>query len=247
MKSAALETPEPRFARIAATMGDATRARTLSRLLDGRHYTATELAQHAGVTLSTMSAHLKLMVDEHLIKVRAQGRHRYFTLADGNVAHALEALLRVADSVPADATRWTRPHRHSLRHARTCYGHMAGELGVRLRDALIEHQWVVQDKTNPVQYRITPKGTAALATLGCDVSTLNTAPNMGGQSKRVLYDCMDWSERRDHFAGPLAIKLLAFFVAQNWLKRDKESRGLIVTVAGEPWLRANMEKLFIQS
>ena len=79
-------------------MGDATRARTLSRLLDGRHYTATELAQHAGVTLSTMSAHLKLMVDEHLIKVRAQGRHRYFTLADGNVAHALEALLRVAEA-----------------------------------------------------------------------------------------------------------------------------------------------------
>jgi DNA-binding transcriptional ArsR family regulator len=223
-------TSEPRFARIAATIGDATRARTLSRLLDGRHYTATELATH-----------------EHLIKVRAQGRHRYFTLADGNVAHALEALLRVADSVPADALRWQQPHMHSLRHARTCYGHMAGELGVQLRDALIEHQWVAQDETNLVQYRITPKGIAALGALGCDVSTLNAAPNMRGHSKRVLYDCMDWSERRDHFAGPLAIKLLEFFIAQHWVRRDKESRGLVVTVAGEPWLQGDMKKLFFKS
>ena len=192
-----------------------------------------------------MSAHLKLMVDEHLIKVRAQGRHRYFTLADGNVAHALEALLRVADSVPANAMRWQRPHMHGLRHARTCYGHMAGELGVRLRDALIEHQWVVLDENNLVQYRITPKGIAALAALGCDVSMLKPAPNMRGQSKRVLYDCMDWSERRDHFAGPLAIKLLEFFIAQNWVKRDNESRGLVVTMAGEAWL--DMRKLFLQT
>lgn len=240
-------TSEPRFARIAATIGDATRARTLSRLLDGRHYTATELARHAGVTAPTMSAHLKLMVDEHLIKVRAQGRHRYFTLADGNVAHALEALLRVADSVPADATRWQLPHMHGLRYARTCYGHMAGELGVRLRDALIEHQWVVQDENDFVQYCITPKCIAALTALGCDVSMLKPATNMRGQSKRVLYDCMDWSERRDHFAGPLAIRLLEFFIAQNWLKRDKESRGLVVTVAGEAWLQGNMKKLFLQS
>lgn len=244
MKSA---TSEPRFARIAATIGDATRARTLSRLLDGRHYTATELARHAGVAAATMSAHLKLMVDEHLIKVRAQGRHRYFTLADGNVAHALEALLRVADSVPADTTRWQRLHMLGLRHARTCYGHMAGDLGVRLRDALIEHQWVVPDENNLVQYRITPKGVAALGVLGCDVSMLGPAPNMRGQSKRVLYECMDWSERRDHFAGPLAIKLLEFFIAQNWLKRDKESRALQVTVAGEAWLQGNMKKLFLQS
>ena len=118
---------------------------------------------------------------------------------------------------------------------------------MRLRDALIEHQWVVQDEANLVQYRITPKGISALTALGCDVSTLNIAPNMRGQSKRVLYDCMDWSERRDHFAGPLAIKLLEFFIAQNWVKRDKESRGLVVTVVGEPWLRAGMEKLFLQS
>ena len=194
-----------------------------------------------------MSAHLKLMVDEHLIKVRAQGRHRYFTLADGNVAHALEALLRVADSVPADTTRWQRLHMLGLRHARTCYGHMAGDLGVRLRDALIEHQWVVPDENNLVQYRITPKGVAALGVLGCDVSMLGPAPNMRGQSKRVLYECMDWSERRDHFAGPLAIKLLEFFIAQNWLKRDKESRALQVTVAGEAWLQGNMKKLFLQS
>ena len=235
---------EPRFARIAATIGDATRARTLSRLLDGRHYTATELARHAGVTAATMSAHLKLMLDEHLIKVRAQGRHRYFTLADGNVAHALEALLRVADSVPAESARWQRPQMHALRHARTCYGHMAGALGVRLRDALLACLWVEPAETSHAQYRLTAKGIDSLVKLGVDVSALNAASNMRGQSRRMLYDCMDWSERRDHFAGPLAIKLLEFFIAQNWLQRDKDSRGLVVTTAGAPWLKGDMQHLF---
>jgi DNA-binding transcriptional ArsR family regulator len=101
-----MTTPQPRFARVAAAIGDPTRALMLSRLLDGRFYTATDLAQHAGVAAPTASQHLKLLVDEGLARVRAQGRHRYYMLADGNVAHALEALLRVADGSLPETTRW---------------------------------------------------------------------------------------------------------------------------------------------
>ncbi|WP_422011015.1 ArsR/SmtB family transcription factor [Roseateles sp.] len=97
---------EPRLARVAAAIADATWASTLARLLDGRLYTAGELARHAGVTAATMSGHLKLLVDEGLARVRPQGRHRYFGLADGDVAHALEALLRVTDVVGGDDRAW---------------------------------------------------------------------------------------------------------------------------------------------
>ena len=42
--------PEPRFATIAAMIGDPTRARMLSHLLGSEHATASELARAAGIT-----------------------------------------------------------------------------------------------------------------------------------------------------------------------------------------------------
>ena len=85
----------------------------MRRLLDGRLHTAGELAQHAGATPATMSAHLKLLLDEGLTQVRQQGRHRCFTLSGGTVAHALEALMHLADQrehdPAADLARWQQP------------------------------------------------------------------------------------------------------------------------------------------
>lgn len=218
---------EPRFARVAAAIGDPTRALMLARLLDGRHYTATELAVHAGVTPPTASQHLKLLVDEGLIRVRVQGRHRYFTLANGNVAHALEALLRVADGALPETTRWHAPGMQKLRHARSCYGHLAGELGVRLCACFIERGWVETNEAGSHDYPLTESGIAELTLLG--LSTDITAQ----QRKRALYGCVDWSERRDHFAGPVAVAMLETFIARGWLKREQDSRVLKITSRGK--------------
>ncbi len=218
---------QPRFSRIAAAIGDPTRALMLSRLLDGRFYTAKDLAIHAGVTPSTASQHLKLLVDERLARVRAQGRHRYFMLADGNVAHALEALLRVADGVLPETIRWQAPAMRGLRHARSCYGHIAGELGVRLCQTFIQRNWVSVSEGDGNDYVLTPAGIVKLQQLGLAVQTID-----GLQGKRMLYGCVDWSERRDHFAGPLAVAMLDAFVDQGWLRRDADSRALQVTAAG---------------
>ncbi len=218
---------QPRFSRIAAAIGDPTRALMLSRLLDGRFYTAKDLAIHAGVTPSTASQHLKLLVDERLAQVRAQGRHRYFMLADGNVAHALEALLRVADGALPETIRWQAPAMRGLRHARSCYGHIAGELGVRLCQTFIQRDWVSASEGDGNDYVLTPAGIVKLQQLGLTARTLD-----GLQGKRMLYGCVDWSERRDHFAGPLAVAMLDAFVDQGWLRRNADSRALEVTAAG---------------
>ncbi len=220
---------EPRLARVAAAIADPTRARTLARLLDGRLHTAGELAAHAGVGAATMSAHLKLLVDEGLARVRPQGRHRYFGLADGDVAHALEALLRVADGreagPAADLKRWQKPEMRGLRHARSCYGHLAGELGVQWREALLAKGWVVAAPDG--RYELSEAGREALAEL-MPAGELPTG--------RVLYDCVDWSERRDHFAGPLAVAWLEGMVARGWLKRVADTRELRLTPPGRPAL-----------
>jgi DNA-binding transcriptional ArsR family regulator len=218
---------QPRFARVAAAIGDPTRALMLSRLLDGRFYTATDLARHAGVAAPTASQHLKLLVDEGLAKVRAQGRHRYYMLADGNVAHALEALLRVADGALPETTRWQAPAMRGLRHARSCYGHLAGVLGVELCRCFVENGWVEKDGHD---YPLTGGGEVRLRELGIEVVA-------GGQA-RQLYGCVDWSERRDHFAGPLAVALLDNFIERGWLRRGDDSRALQVTASGKAGLAA---------
>jgi DNA-binding transcriptional ArsR family regulator len=226
---------QPRFARVAAAIGDPTRALMLSRLLDGRYYTATDLATHAGVAAPTASQHLKLLVEEGLARVRAQGRHRYYMLADANVAHALEALLRVADGALPESTRWQAPAMTGLRHARSCYGHLAGVLGVDLCRCFIAQGWVEQGAHD---YPLTATGRSRLQALGMVLPA--DADADAGSSRRQLYGCVDWSERRDHFAGPLAVALLDHFVARGWLRRSAESRALDVSANG----RAALAELF---
>lgn len=191
-------------------------------------HTAGELASHAGVAAATMSGHLKLLVDEGLARVRQQGRHRYFGLSDASVAHALEALMQLADDVArepvGDLSRWQRPAMRGLRHARSCYGHLAGELGVRLHEVLLERGWVLPAQQPGRGYCFSETGRTELAALGLG--------ELGEGGRRPLYDCMDWSERRDHFAGPAAVSLLEAFTAKGWLRRLDGSRELAVTPTG---------------
>src|SRR5277367_6399203 len=113
--------------RIAAAIGEPARARMLYCLVDGRARTSTELAMIADVTPSTASVHLQRLKTQRLVKVVAQGKHRYYSLESANVAAALEAL-NVLAGESRDAFVPSTPSR--LRAARTCYDHIAGTLGV---------------------------------------------------------------------------------------------------------------------
>jgi DNA-binding transcriptional ArsR family regulator len=223
--------PQPRLAYVASAIGDPARAAMLSRLLDGRYHTAAELAAQAGVAASTASQHLKVLADAQLVSVRPQGRHRYFMLSDGDVAHALEALLRVADARTPEIARWERPAMRPLRTARCCYGHVAGSLGVRLHDALLEQGWLEPVEATAQEYGVTLQGVRGLQAWGVDVPA-GALASAGKQQRRWLYGCVDWSERRDHFAGLLAVATLEAVVAKDWVRRVPDSRELRITPTG---------------
>jgi len=213
---------EPRFARIAASIGDPTRARMLGVLMGGERLPAGEIAQAAGVNASTASEHLARLVREGLVAVEARGRHRYFRVADAEVAHALEALSLVAERAQSSA-KWREAPYQPLKHARTCYRHLAGELGVQLLDSLLERGRVVPAAQG---YTVTPAGLAWLESIGVEAE-----PAVRGE--RYAYPCLDWSERRDHMAGRLATSLLDHFLARHWLARVGETRALRVTPEGK--------------
>jgi DNA-binding transcriptional ArsR family regulator len=128
---------EPRLARVAALVAEASRARMLSVLLGGEFASASELARAATVSAPTASAHLAQLLDGGLVVCQPRGRHRYYRLADGGVAHALEALALVAERT-SHTQAWAHPARARLRFARCCYGHLAGQLGVAMLEALRE-------------------------------------------------------------------------------------------------------------
>jgi DNA-binding transcriptional ArsR family regulator len=205
---------EPRLARVAAIIADAARSRMLAYLLDGQYASAGELATAAGVQPSTASAHLDKLVRAELMICEPRGRHRYFKLADGEVAHALQALALVAERNTHDRA-WAHPERQRLREARCCYGHVAGRLGVALSEALQSEQRLRHTEQG---FELTDAGRAWLAALG-----FTSEPPRRGQ--RCAYGCLDWSERRDHMAGSLARQLLAHFIARGWVRRRMPDRG----------------------
>lgn len=212
---------EPRLARVAAMVADPARSRMLAYLMGGELASAGELARAASVTPATASGHLARLLAARFVVCEPRGRHRYYRLADAEVAHALEALALVAERDDHDRA-WSHPERQRLRAARCCYGHLAGQLGVRLFDAL-QAQGALASA--PVGYVLTEAGRRWLGSLGLEASP-------PGPRRRYAYACLDWSERRDHLAGQLADEILAHFTANGWLQRGP-GRAVTVTPAGE--------------
>lgn len=213
----------PDIARIAALIGDPARANMLAALIDGRALTASELAAEAGVTKQTASSHLARLNDGGLLAFEAQGRHRYFRLANEDVGHALEALMGLAATRGRPRTR-VGPRDPALRHARVCYGHLAGEMGVVLFNGLARRRWISLDEGD---VGVTPSGKRALNEFGLDMEGL------AGLRRPLCRPCLDWSERRHHLAGSLGQALFDRFTKLGWARKEKEARVVRFSPAGE--------------
>lgn len=215
---------EPRIARVAAQIAEPARARMLTYLMGGDAASAGELARAAGVSASTASEHLARLESEGLVVAQARGRHRYFRLADEDILRVLEALALVAER-GTHAQAWASPARQRLRCARSCYGHLAGRLGVQMLEALLTQGWLA---AAPGGYALTPAGRAALHAIGLPGEVLDRIAHAAVAGS----PCLDWSERRDHLAGPLATALLRHCLDQGWLRRREGERALAITPPG---------------
>ncbi|HEX8816598.1 MAG TPA: helix-turn-helix transcriptional regulator [Terriglobales bacterium] len=215
--------------RLAGAIGEPARTRMLYSLFDGRARTGTELAMIAGVTPSTASVHLQQLLTQRLVKVMAQGRHRYYSLQGKKVAEALEALSVLAGSKTKHEPR-VPSH---LRQARTCYDHIAGVLGVSLHDRLVGLGWLqAAPKEGEHAYQLSQSGAKAFSALGVDTGALCTS------RRRVAYGCLDWSERRFHLGGAAGAALLTVALSRKWVSPDPDSRSLELTARGRREMQA---------
>ncbi len=209
------------LASVASLVGDASRAAMLSALLDGRALTAGELARIALIAPQTASSHLARLVDAGLLALDCQGRHRYFRIANADVAHAIEALSAITRCQPSEAA--TPARLTEIQCARTCYDHLAGRLGVGLADALLARG--ILSRCNR-EFVVTAPGERWLRQFGVDVERVRQA------KRKFATTCLDWTERRHHVGGALGAALAARCFEQGWVARIDGSRALRITVAG---------------
>jgi DNA-binding transcriptional ArsR family regulator len=218
----------PNIAAIAAMVGDPARANMLTALLNGAALTASELALEANVTKQTASSHLAKLATGGLVAVEAQGRHRYYRLANADVAGLLETLMGVAARAKALRSR-PGPKEPALRHARICYDHLAGELGVELFDAFVANRWIEPGPENT--FSLTKLGRVKVSTFGVDLSDLEIG------ARPLCRSCLDWSVRRHHLAGALGAAILDEIFDRGWATQKRGSRVLEFTRVGEAGLR----------
>ena len=213
----------PDIARIAALIGDPARANMLTALMSGKALTATELSQEAGITLQTASSHLAKLDEGGLLMPRKQGRHKYFSLADDEVAYVLEALMGLAAGSGHLRTR-TGPRDEELRNARVCYNHLAGHMGIQMYDSFLRQGFL---DISADGLTLTKTGASFVRDFGIDLNALTA------KKSPLCRECLDWSERRSHLAGSLGRALLTQMENLSWAKRIPENRIVRFTKAGQ--------------
>jgi len=214
---------ETQFKQIASLIGDPTRATIMWTLLDGKAFTATELAITADTSAQNISMHLNKLVQAGLLSAESQGRHKYYKFSRKEIAYAIEAM---ANLIPQSAGKSNHLANDlsAIKYCRTCYDHLAGKVGVLITDSLLKQKIIVDSKNT---FEVSDKGQKWFYNLGISIDDLKQ------QRRSFLRPCLDWSERRNHMAGSLAATLLDKMLSSDWLRKIKNSREIIITAKGQ--------------
>jgi len=213
---------------VGALLADPARAAILLALLGGTALPASDLAQRAGITPSTASTHLARLLKAEWVAVERRGRQRHYRLASPRVAALLEQVACLAPRVPVRSLRGQQ-RAAALRLARSCYDHLAGQLGVALTEALLRQDVL---RVEGSDFALTPEGAAFLRERGVDL------PAAAARRRVFARRCLDWSERRDHLAGAVGVAVFAHWEAQGWIARHDHSRAVALTPQGRAQLPA---------
>lgn len=212
---------------VAALVGDTARATMLAALMGGQALTGSELAFLASIARPTASEHLAKLVEARLVAITKQGRFHYYRIASPLVASMLESIKLVAaiEVPPRYQPRSIRDD--ALRFARTCYDHLAGQVGVAIADALVANGDVNLSEDGG---EVTDAGVRTLSAFGADLSV------KPGSRRFFCKPCLDWSERRYHIAGRVGAEICRRCLELGWLKRERDSRALQLTASGKAGL-----------
>jgi DNA-binding transcriptional ArsR family regulator len=205
----------PNVAPVAAALADPTRAAMCAALMDGRAWTPGELATLCGIARSTATEHLHRLTRAGIVTDIRQGKHRYVRLASDDVADLLERLAVLSGtSFPTPPSLRASDRTQQFRKGRTCYKHLAGQLGLDLTSGMRRLGYVDE------AWRLTGAGATWAEHHRLDLASSTGKP------------CLDTTERRPHLAGKLGIALCNGLFARVWITRIEQSRAVRLTPDG---------------
>jgi DNA-binding transcriptional ArsR family regulator len=216
----------PEISRIANLLADSARARILWTLIDGTTRPAGELAYAANISAQSASAHLAKLVAGGLLTAEAQGRHRYFRIASAEVGGVIESMASLSVSSRPRMPRAPHPSPAvpvQFLHARTCYGHLAGEMAVKVLGGMLQARWLT---ANGRDFAVTRLGEKKLTALGVNLIAVRRPRRTFARA------CVDLTQRRAHLGGALGDALLELYVARGWIQRHRRSRVVSITPKG---------------
>jgi DNA-binding transcriptional ArsR family regulator len=209
---------------ITSLIGEPTRVAMLNALMGGQMLPASELAYISKVSPQTASSHLSKLVKGNLITVEQLGRHRYYRLANPEVAELMEMIAALSPPVQIRSLRQSQ-EMIQVRHARTCYDHLAGQLGVALTQALLDQSYVTV--ISDLEFDVTEQGIEHFRLLGIDLTTLKS-------NRRIFAKrCLDWSERFYHIGGFLGSVIAQRLFEMNWIEPVDKTRAVRITETGK--------------
>jgi len=226
-------------------LADPSRMDVLDALMGGEA-TVSELLARTGASQSNLSNHLAVLRRHGIVRASRAGRSRVYAIADPKYAEVLEAVYAASAPLPRDvegARAGEAPAPIAL--ARTCYDHLAGRLGVRLFDALVEREAIVPvgvaraSRARKVRaglgdVALGPAAREVFATLGIDLA------EAARRKRQFATACNDWTESRPHLGGALGAAVWERLRALRWILRAPGTRVVSVTPLG----RRKLEERF---
>ena len=159
-----------------------------------------------------------------MLSVWAQGRFRYYRIADDDVASLIENLVNLAAKTAARLPR-RDVIADELRQSRSCYCHLAGRLGVLLSEALVRRRLVTVDGR---EGQVTKRGIA-----WCGAERIDFHPSRSPH----LRLCNDWTERVPHFSGAFPNAILTRLTETRCLESAENSARAAADAQGPRLLR----------
>lgn len=229
--------PDADLATIGRLIGDPNRARILQILMGGIPQSGSALAEASGISRSLASAHLKKLTASGLVRAEHRGRSQLYSLADEQVAEALEILQLLAPTTPVRSLRGSTRMRN-LRWARTCYDHLAGVTGVAVTEGLAARGAIGE---RDGAWVLGSGGAQVFGEVGIDVA------DVPRRTRPLLRPCMDLTERRPHLAGGLGAALTTELTRRGWVRPQDGSRIVTLSPAGcaglDAWLGIDLGRL----
>lgn len=213
----------PDITYIASLIADKRRAIMLDALMSKEKLNATELAKKANITPQTASSHLTKLVAGGLVNVESNGRSKFYNIARPEVAEALEALTLIGTQTTVKSlSYYDEVNQHQK--ARSCYDHLAGNLGVQITKKLVEKEYLIDGAEK--DYVVSEKGEVFFRNFGIDLALLKK------KKRHLARKCLDWSEQQYHLAGALGAAMQEKFLHQKWIYKKPDSRVILITETG---------------